>query len=224
MADENVHEFQLTAKQLVFVFMSAVVVLVVVFLCGVSVGRGVRGAAAPAAASADGGAPGDTTVPATPAPGTPAASAGLTYHDALQSAGATAGDAARPAVVPPTSPGDGPPAAGSAGAAPPAAPPPAAKPVPDKTAASDPVPGKPAPGESAAFFLQIGAFSTPAAADRQLKLIKAKKYPASVFAAPAGTPGPRYHVQVGPYATRADAQRVEASLRKDGYKPLIQKR
>ena len=41
MADEEVHEIQLKGKQLVFLFMAATVVAVVIFLCGVMVGRGV---------------------------------------------------------------------------------------------------------------------------------------------------------------------------------------
>ena len=50
MADEGVHEIQLNGKQLVFLFMAATVVSVVIFLCGVMVGRGVRPALAAAAA------------------------------------------------------------------------------------------------------------------------------------------------------------------------------
>ena len=42
MADEPLHEIQLNGKQLVFLFMSATVVAVVIFLSGVMVGRGVR--------------------------------------------------------------------------------------------------------------------------------------------------------------------------------------
>src|SRR5687767_2925620 len=42
MSDEGFHEIQLNGKQLVFLFMSATVVSVVIFLCGVMVGRGVR--------------------------------------------------------------------------------------------------------------------------------------------------------------------------------------
>ncbi|HYN63081.1 MAG TPA: SPOR domain-containing protein, partial [Candidatus Limnocylindrales bacterium] len=41
MSDEGFHEIQLNGKQLVFLFMSATVVAVVIFLCGVIVGRGV---------------------------------------------------------------------------------------------------------------------------------------------------------------------------------------
>ena len=39
--DEGFHEIQLNGKQLVFLFMAATVVVVVIFLCGVMVGRGV---------------------------------------------------------------------------------------------------------------------------------------------------------------------------------------
>src|SRR6266508_3270476 len=41
MADEAFHEIQLNGKQLVFLFMAATVVAVVIFLMGVMVGRGV---------------------------------------------------------------------------------------------------------------------------------------------------------------------------------------
>jgi hypothetical protein len=42
MQDEAFHEIQLNGKQLVFLFMAATVVSVVIFLCGVMVGRGVQ--------------------------------------------------------------------------------------------------------------------------------------------------------------------------------------
>ena len=41
MSDEGFREIQLNGKQLVFLFMAATVVSVVIFLCGVLVGRGV---------------------------------------------------------------------------------------------------------------------------------------------------------------------------------------
>ena len=41
-SDDGFHEIQLNGKQLVFLFMAATVVSVVIFLCGVLVGRGVR--------------------------------------------------------------------------------------------------------------------------------------------------------------------------------------
>ena len=42
MPDKAFHEIQLNGKQLVFLFMAATVVAVVIFLCGVMVGRGVQ--------------------------------------------------------------------------------------------------------------------------------------------------------------------------------------
>ena len=41
-ADEGFHEIQLSGKQIVFLFMATTVVSVVIFLCGVLVGRGVQ--------------------------------------------------------------------------------------------------------------------------------------------------------------------------------------
>jgi cell division septation protein DedD len=43
ITDDGFHEIQLNGKQLVFLFMAATVVSVVIFLCGVLVGRGVKG-------------------------------------------------------------------------------------------------------------------------------------------------------------------------------------
>ena len=53
MSDEGFHEIQLNGKQLVFLFMAATVVAVVIFLCGVMVGRGVPLRAAVPASSPD---------------------------------------------------------------------------------------------------------------------------------------------------------------------------
>src|SRR5207237_372724 len=50
--DDGFHEIQLNGKQLVFLFMAATVVSVVIFLCGVLVGRGVRAERGPAADAA----------------------------------------------------------------------------------------------------------------------------------------------------------------------------
>src|SRR5207245_7860274 len=66
--DDGFHEIQLNGKQLVFLFMAATVVSVVIFLCGVLVGRGVRverGAAQEAALAASAG---ETTPQVTAAP------------------------------------------------------------------------------------------------------------------------------------------------------------
>ena len=57
MSDEGFHEIQLNGKQLVFLFMAATVVSVVIFLCGVMVGRGVPDRAAVASNEPAGSTP-----------------------------------------------------------------------------------------------------------------------------------------------------------------------
>ena len=42
MADEEFHEIQLNGKQLVFLFMAGTVAAVVIFLCGLMVGRNLQ--------------------------------------------------------------------------------------------------------------------------------------------------------------------------------------
>jgi len=61
MSDEGVHEIQLNGKQLVFMFMAVTIVAVVIFLCGVMVGRGVRAPKATEASEATVESPADPT-------------------------------------------------------------------------------------------------------------------------------------------------------------------
>ena len=68
MSDEGVHEIQLNGKQLVFMFMAVTVVAVVIFLCGVMVGRGVRAPRATELADAAIESPLDPTDSVAPAP------------------------------------------------------------------------------------------------------------------------------------------------------------
>ncbi len=70
--DEGFHEIQLNGKQVVFLFMAATVVSVVIFLCGVLVGRGVR-VDRPAVADLGPVTAQVETSPPTPASATPAA-------------------------------------------------------------------------------------------------------------------------------------------------------
>jgi DedD protein len=67
--DEGFHEIQLNGKQLVFLFMAATVVSVVIFLCGVLVGRGVRAERA-ASTDASSNTATDVAVPSQSAPPT----------------------------------------------------------------------------------------------------------------------------------------------------------
>src|SRR5262249_20365323 len=79
------------------------------------------------------------------------------------------------------------------------------------------------PDASGTYSLQTGAFSTLEAAQRQQSQLSTKQYPALIVTEPASTPGPRFHVMVGPYLTRADAQRTAASLQKDGYAAILKR-
>src|SRR6185295_5522219 len=91
--DEGFREIQLNGKQLVFLFMAATVASVVIFLCGVLVGRGVRPdrpaatdaastAIVPDAVSAPARHP--AAAPAQPPAEPPAPADELTYFDRLQ--------------------------------------------------------------------------------------------------------------------------------------------
>src|SRR4051812_6018889 len=68
--DDGFHEIQLNGKQLVFLFMAATVVSVVIFLCGVLVGRGVRAerVVVPETVAAEAPPPDAAPPDATPAP------------------------------------------------------------------------------------------------------------------------------------------------------------
>jgi cell division protein FtsN len=210
MADLDAPEIQSSGsgrgKQVFFLVMSALVVAIVIFLLGVSVGRGVRKSGPPT----DAGDAGDTTVAATPSVKTTPAD--LSYHDALQ--GTAAGnDAGKPAAPP----------------APPAAPAPTVSHAPAKPtspAAEKPVAPAPA-GRSASstqteYSVQVGAFKTQAAAQSQVAQVKAKdrSYPVSTVTLPESQPLP-FKVVVGPYPTLEDANRVAERLKRDGFATII---
>jgi cell division protein FtsN len=203
-------------KQIVFLFMSAVVIAVVIFLLGVSVGRGVRKSNSPT----DGSEAGDTTVAATP----PVKPADLNYHDALQ-APAAAGEAGRstrpvaPAAPPAVPPGAPPPPVSDA---------PSAKPSPGDTAGATSKPQLPPAGkitsQATAYSLQVGAFNTMSAARSLLAQVKAKdkSYPVSTVTLHEGEPG-RFRVVVGPYPTADEANRVMSRLKKDGFDAILKR-
>ena len=196
MSDEGFHEIQLSGKQLVFLFMSAVVLAVVIFLLGVDVGRGVPGAAGDTAVAVAGAAA-DTTPPGDASAASdviPAADPELSYHDLLLGEPAAAGApaAARGAAPPPISE--------PTEAAPPAAAPPAA---------------------AGQWVLQMGAYSTRAVADDQVDKLKQLNVPAFVLVPTASSPDKLFRVRVGPYADRADAEQDKSRLERQGFSPLI---
>ncbi len=233
MSDEGFHEIQLNGKQLVFLFMAATVVSVVIFLCGVMVGRGVRterggeqaveaaDLAAPAATSATPSAPPSATPPPSASPSSPAPSGKSQptvppdpneddYYKSMTDA--KPGDESLKTPAKPK-PAEAPARADKAASAPAAAntPPPA-----EKAKAPSPVAdqSKPASVTSGGFAVQITALRDRGEADAIVKRLVTKGYPAYVLNPLPGKP-PVYRVQVGRYQVRGDADRIAGRLQKE---------
>ncbi len=188
MSDQGFHEVQLSGKQLVFLFMSAVVLAVMVFLLGVNVGQGVRSAVGETETTAEAVVP-ETLVPADPAAGEKTekpAEPELSYHEML------VGSATPPAV---------------AEVAPPK---PEAPQTPLPPAAAAPVAG------AGDWFLQMGAYSTRGVADSQVEKLKQLSVPAFVLVPSAGSADKLFKVRVGPYKDRAEAEQVKIRLERQG--------
>jgi DedD protein len=207
--DDGFHEIQLNGKQLVFLFMAITVVSVVIFLCGVLVGRGVRTERAstePAAAVA----PVADAQPAPPPPATVAAPAGApaTANEALTYANRLAGtDPPKEQLTSSTTP---------AAAPAPSAPAPAAAPAPAKSAPAATPAGPPVAAEPAGpgFAIQLAALRQREEADGVARRLTSKGYPAYVLAPDAGAP-PVFRVRVGKFKDRREADAVAARLQKE---------
>jgi cell division septation protein DedD len=243
MSDEGLHEIQLNGKQLVFLFMTATVVAVVIFLCGVMVGRGVPAQRGTPVLATDGTDPttsdeARTTASATDAAATPTAASspaaspssklGLTYPNRLEEpepvaedvpAGLPAHEAfATTAVAKVPAPA----APAKAGAKP--APSKAAATVAATTAVSNTKDAKDtadAAPAGAGFVVQVAAVRQRSEADAIRGRLARKGYPA--FVATAGTSGaPTYRVRVGKYPSRREADTVAAKLeREEQFKPWV---
>ena len=217
MADEGLHEIQLNGKQLVFLFMASTVVAVVIFLCGVMVGRGVR-AQRPADAVASVDAATDPTAvvtqptepappPAIPSSAPVASQETLTYPNRLE------GHEPPEERLRPTSgtrPGSESRDPGSS--------------APSKTATT----GKdlverltPAEPAGNGFVVQVAAVNDRREADAIAKRLAAKGYPTFVTTPPKGIPK-MFRVRIGKYPTRREAEAIAARLEKqDQFKPWI---
>jgi cell division septation protein DedD len=236
-SDDGFHEIQLNGKQLVFLFMAATVVSVVIFLCGVLVGRGVRatrGAVAQAAALDEVPAPDVASAPG-PAPA-PAASVSsgsdptvaapppalddLSYANRLEKT-VVPNDDLKPAPRPdPVSP-----AKAEATAIPAARPVPvpkaeAARPAPEPQAASPSTQDPPASAPTGAaanaapasgFTVQVAAVNARAEADSIVRRLTAKGY-AAYIEVPQGGSSPVFRVRIGTFKTRREADVVAAKL------------
>ncbi|HET9833084.1 MAG TPA: SPOR domain-containing protein [Vicinamibacterales bacterium] len=210
--DDGFHEIQLNGKQLVFLFMAATVVSVVIFLCGVLVGRGVK--AERAATIADGSAatieptPQAAATPVAPAAGSDPTTAAppptvddLSYFNRLEKK--------TPAVEELKAP----PAAAPVAVAP--APTPKPAPVPPVAAQS-----VPAPPTGDGYAVQVAVLDHPDA-DAMAKRLSSKGY--NAFIVPLGqTSPPRYRVRIGKFKTKHEAETVAAKLqREEQFKPWI---
>jgi cell division septation protein DedD len=210
--DEGFREIQLNGKQLVFLFMAATVILVVSFLFGVLVGRGVHspetvvqtagvevgpdpGAAAvepsmSASPSTSQGAPSSSSAPAGADAG---GTADLSYPKRLTEEQAAEEKLKKPSASQPSAPAPGvqAPVAAAPAAAPKPPPPAPAKPTPAATT-------KPAPASA----------STPARSG------------SSPIAA-IDPSGPGFAVQVSIFETRQEADRLAQQLVAKGYPAFV---
>jgi cell division septation protein DedD len=213
-ADDGFHEIQLIGKQLVFLFIVTTTVIVVVFLCGVKVGRGVRAAQGDdgeqvAAAQAAPQAPAqqrtaETGPPAAEPPPAAENPDELSYHKRLQ------GDAAPAEKLKPQE--DSKPAQTPAPPQKAAAP----APAPSSTAApAQPDVTVPTSGKPGTWVVQVIATRDQDVAGSVVKKLAAKGYPAYLVRPAAGAAQPFYKVHVGRYNDRGEAEQVSGRIKKE---------
>jgi cell division septation protein DedD len=243
--DDGFHEIQLNGKQLVFLFMAATVVSVVIFLCGVLVGRGVKSDRSVSSTDSTAGPVMADTSPQ-PAATTPAVPAGsdptsatppaavdesnLSYFNRLEKSNTT--ENLKPVPAAERSAAETP--AKSARATPAPAPPPVAAPKPvaaaPAPAAAAPtlrkeeaaaVPSSGAPADRDGFAIQVAALREPGEADTIAKRLVSKGYGAYVLTPPDGRPNV-YRVRIGTFKTRREAEAIASKLQKEEqFKPWI---
>jgi cell division septation protein DedD len=216
MSDEGFHEIQLNGKQLVFLFMAATVVAVVIFLCGVMVGRGV-----PVRTSTPINSPEQAALDPTASLGLPATqtvatseNAPLTAQDTLTYPSPKPAAIAQPKpVVVPSKP------AGATTPVPVARSlPPSREATADRGQASGPAADaalNEPPGTG--FVVQVAAVRQRAEANTIARRLSGKGYPAFVT-----TSGVNFRVRVGKFNERREAELVAGRLeREEQFKPWI---
>jgi len=233
MADEGLREIQLNGKQLVFLFMASTVVAVVIFLCGVMVGRGVRAQRASEVTEASVDALTDPTAATHTPPATTSAPSSssntpvasqetLTYPDRLEgqeppdetlkrsvapAASAAPRTPVRTLVVPLSAP-----------AKPATATPSKQLNVAPTNAALSQVPGEPA---GKGFVVQVAAVNDRREAETIARRLAGKGYPSFVTVPGAGTPR-MFRVRIGKYNDRRQAESIATRLQKEEqFKPWI---
>ena len=239
-AEDGFHEIQLSGKQLVFLFMATTVVSIVIFLCGVLVGRGARveaspefveaGAPAPADQAAaptagdpvvNSAAPAQATTPADAGTPTKADNEDFNYMNMLKAEQST-----NEVPQPPAETTAEPPAATAAVLQPPADPPTSTKPLEEAPPAAAPGPATPpaaapvnavaAPTKPAAaggLTIQVAALKERSEADRVAKRLQSKGYEAYVAEPAPGTA--MFRVRVGHFSDKSEAEKVKNRLAKE---------
>ncbi len=211
-AEDGFHEIQLSGKQLVFLFMATTVVSVVIFLCGVLVGRGVRaerGEEDPQTTAAAPAPPTDAATSAGPPatePPAPPADAELSYDKRLRGQNPDDRLSSQPAESKP------------------AAEPPAPAQAPPASAEQPSTAEVPRAGRSGGWVVQVHALQNQDAASAFVRSLSSKGYPAFLVTPEAGSPQ-LYRVQIGGYPDRRDAEQVARRLEKEEqFKPAIKRR
>jgi cell division septation protein DedD len=214
-ADDGFHEIQLSGKQLVFLFMATTVVSVVIFLCGVLVGRGVRsdlGATAAPPLSAAGPSVSTPSAPAVPpqigdAP--PAADKALTYPERLEGDKPPAETVTKRAEQVPAPASEAPKSA-------------AAEPRAAKVDALKPSPATPVPvtnpkgsARPGIWAVQVVALTDRSAASAVVQRLSDKGYPAFLVTPQSGAAVQNYKVQVGKFEDRSEAEQIAGRLKKE---------
>jgi DedD protein len=234
LPEDGFHEIQLSGKQLVFLFMATTVVSIVIFLCGVLVGRGARTegnvgeAATPAPERTAELVPANPATPAqkSDAPAPPVeeptpTTEDLSYYDRLGAAApaaeqvapapedaATKGAADRQAAASAAATKAAPPTSGSAAAAAPAA-------------GAAPGTASAPPAGSGRYTLQVAAVRTRSEADVIAKRLTGRGYPAYVDAS-SGRGTKMYRVRVGAFKDRNEAEPMRQRLEKEEkFKPWV---
>jgi len=211
--DDSFREIQLSGKQVVFYFMAAVVFLVVVFLMGVQVGRGVLSQRGLPNAEDTSASAGEIEPPLPPPATTQGPSTPLTANEKLSYAERLASSEPATEQLKKQPEDTAPPTPRAETAAP--APAPASKPAaaPPAGASAEP----PGPG----FSIQVAALQKREEADTIVKRLASKGYPAYVLAPATGTAS-IFRVRVGKYKDRREADTVAAKLQKEEqFKPWV---
>ena len=87
--------------------------------------------------------------------------------------------------------------------------------------AARPAPEMTRPSAAGNFAVQVAAVSKEEDADALVNALRKKNYP--VFVINGNAADKLFHVQVGPFASLADAEAMKSRLAGDGYNPILKK-